>query len=294
MKKNEKIEIYFGKNGVTSTSANYVANVAKELIRAEQADLDNVDFITTNMCTAAINSMHTIKTGCDEAELLALPQKIERIAQMKSLIGWLREGIKAKEQMLRDVQNMCDSNVLKKIGYEKQERRAYLTEYTEDEYIETLPEQEQRTIQLLNTKAAIYGKAIHDNGPVGKARQRVIDCKHAPAVIERTMGTLTIAENAPTVAVEKVDEVYFELQDKYRTVQKELNSHLFKIKDELHHLNLDITAYNTDVQKENDAADKAERDAIMTWRKKESKRIADLKIVIPQELRALYDEVNNA
>lgn len=294
MDKREEVKIYFGSNGVTSTSANYVANIAKELIRKEQADLDNVDFVSTTICAAQQDTVHTTKIGDDETALFQLPQKLERIAKMKSLIGWLREGIKAKENMIRDVENMEDSKVLEKLGLKKVEIKGILDEYTEATFLKTLSEEEQRKIQLLSTKAAIYGKFIHEKGPFGKARQKVFECLHEPSHIEKTIGVITIAESTPSVDAEKIDAVYFDLQKQYREIQKELNSHIFKMKDEMHRVNIEIGAHNVEARKELRAAQKELDEAIKTYKKKECKRIGDLKIVIPQELRDIFDEVNNA
>ncbi len=287
----ENVEIYFGKEGVTSTSANYVANVAKELIRREQADLDALDFVTTSVCTMGSGDSQITKVGNTEEELNAVPQKLERIVKIKTLIGWIREGIKAKECLIAEVNGKYEGEVLKILGLEELTYPESKT-YNEAEFIKTLPESEQKRIQFLNTEAAVIGKFIHEKGSFGKARQDLFDSAHKPKDIQRALGLVTIQSNEASVEVEKVDSVYFALQTRHREVQQELNSLIFKAKELMHRENHRLADEFEQKLKEYRENSKAISRAVNHWKEDERVRISNLKIVIPQELRSLFDEIN--
>lgn len=78
----QKDLVFFKKEGeegvaLTSTSANHIANLAKEYIQGESSEV-----------------------------LDSLQSLLEGVAQTKSLIAWLREGIKAKENLMKGLQTI--------------------------------------------------------------------------------------------------------------------------------------------------------------------------------------------
>lgn len=314
--KNKKECIFLGEHGVTSTSANYVANIAKEMIRSEQEALDSLDFVTTTVTDDMyqVKCGRITKRGDNEASLMQIPEKLERVAKMKSLIGWLREGIKAKEEMIEKVKMMGDHEV----GSILQIQQPYhLTETqrkndcwneacgfkffvtkktpTEEEYIEQLPGEEQRKIQLLQTKAAVMGKFIHEKGAFGMARKQAFECERTPVVVDKgglTKPTLFYSSHLE-VSKEKIDETYFSLQNAYREVQQELNGLLFKAKELWRKECLRIEEDNKAILQEYDIANRDYNNAIRQWKEKRVAEISDYKIIIPYELRELFDEVNH-
>lgn len=310
-----KESIFLGEHGVTSTSANYVANVAKEMVRCEQEALDNLDFVTITIADDLyqVKCGRITKRGDNEEALMQMPAKLDRVAKMKSLIGWLREGIKAKEELIEKVKKMGDHEV----GHILQLQEPYhLTESqrkngcwdnaggfkffltkntpTEEEYMKQLPEAEQRKIQLLQTKAAVMGKFIHEKGAFGMARKKAMECGRNPVMVEKggmARPTLFYTSHLE-VGKEKIDEVYFSLQNAYREVQQELNALLFKTKELWRKECLRIEEDNKAIFQEYDIASRDYLNAVRLWKEARVAEIADYKIIIPQELRELFDEVN--
>lgn len=311
-----KESIFLGEHGVTSTSANYVANVAKEMVRSEQEALDNLDFVTTTVADDLyqVKCGRITKRGDNEEALMQIPEKLDRVAKMKSLIGWLREGIKAKDEMIAKVKKMGDHE----IGHilqiqepyhltESQRKndcwddaagfKFYLTKVapTEEEYMKQLPEAEQRKIQLLQTKAAVMGKFIHEKGAFGMARKNAFECGRNPVVVERggSIKPTMFYTSHLEVSKEKIDEVYFSLQNAYREVQQELNALLFKTKELWRKECLRIEEDNKVIMQEYDIAYRDYLQAIRQWKEARVAEISDYKIIIPQELREIFDEVNH-
>ena len=50
--------VYFAKEGMTSSTANFYANIAKELQKAAAERLDNVKFFQTDRKSTRLNSSH--------------------------------------------------------------------------------------------------------------------------------------------------------------------------------------------------------------------------------------------
>lgn len=313
--KNMKESIFLGEHGVTSTSANYVANVAKEMIRSEQEALDGLNFVSTTVTDdIGMTAGGLIAKQGDQLEaLMQVPAKLERVAKMKMLIGWLREGIKAKEEMsdkvsqmrerevghilhLQQPCNLTESQWKSDCWHEESGYKFFLTKDrpAEADSLKLLPEADQCRVQLLQSRAAAMGKFIHEKGAFGMARKQAIECERNPLQIEKGgLGKATLFYTSQlAVSKAKIDEVYFAMQNAYREVQQELNALLFKAKDlwdkECHR----IEEENKTILQEYDIANRNYNEAIWQWKRERRAEISDYKIIIPYELREIFDEVN--
>ena len=88
-----------------------------------------------------------------------------------------------------------------------------------------------------------------------------------------------------------VDETYFNLSKEYREAQAELNGYLHQIQTAIQQNQIEvdqeyIDAYNKYVNE----SEKLNQE-FSIWKKKELKKIDDLKIIIPNNLKETYDEV---
>ena len=107
----QKDLIFFKKEGeegvaLTSTSANHIANLAKEYIQGVETQLNNICFFNAEVALIGSVGASTIQTGVSSEVLDNLQSMLEGVAQTKSLIAWLREGIKAKENLMKDLQTI--------------------------------------------------------------------------------------------------------------------------------------------------------------------------------------------
>ena len=66
---------FFGENGITSTSANHVANLAKEMVRSYQEKLAAVTFYDETIGLIGNREQTKIHSGLDIASLLSLPKR---------------------------------------------------------------------------------------------------------------------------------------------------------------------------------------------------------------------------
>ena len=101
-------KVFFGENGLTSTSANHVANLAKEFISTNENYLNSISFINCKLGLIGSDKDQTYSLGVknlDDNDITLV-----NIAKCKSLIAWLREAIKAKNALISDINNLsvCD------------------------------------------------------------------------------------------------------------------------------------------------------------------------------------------
>ena len=102
----EKDKIFFSpeNQGLTTTSANHIANLCKEAYMALEKELDEIQFVNSSVKLISSDSRNVLSEGITEVD--SLQPKLLRIAQLKSLIAWLREAIKAKERLISEAKNL--------------------------------------------------------------------------------------------------------------------------------------------------------------------------------------------
>ena len=94
---------FFGDSGLTSTSANFLANKAKELVKS--LELSNFSLISTEVEMLSTGRTAIVKKGKTKQEFEEIKSNLDKTAKLNSLIAWLREAIKAKEFQLEEVEN---------------------------------------------------------------------------------------------------------------------------------------------------------------------------------------------
>ena len=96
----KKDEIFFAENGLTTTSANHIANIAKEKYQVLMKKLTGLDFYDSKVVSLMGSSEALLSEGI--TDLSNIKKDLLDIAKLKSLIAWLREAIKAKEVLRKE------------------------------------------------------------------------------------------------------------------------------------------------------------------------------------------------
>ena len=91
--------------GLTSTSANHVANLAKEMVRVLETTLASMVLYSASVALIGSDTENKLNMGAAADDLTDMPRKLRTIAKAKSLIAWLREAIKAKERLAAEAAN---------------------------------------------------------------------------------------------------------------------------------------------------------------------------------------------
>lgn len=284
--------VFFSHQGYTSTSANHIANLAKEYIRDLQGKVDNVSFLNVKVSLLDSPNEKVTRIGYNENLLNYIPQWLADIAEAKSLIAWLREAIKAKDELFKTIQKTsleewCEHN---NIPMPTRPERGHIL--TEEEYYNSLSIKERNRYFSLETKAAVIGKCIHPEGAYSTSRDELISKLQNPIRVTGNGRDSILTYYTPSVPLEKVDAIYFELQKEHRELQAELNSMKhdcqLAIEESTNMVNLTYTKALAEYNKRMDELN----DLFINWKDTEAQKCRQLKIIIPAALNSICEKVN--
>lgn len=286
--------VYFGENGLTSTSANYIANKSKELFEGIQKELESISFVNVTYRVAGTDPI-LVESGKSLEWLNEQINQLQKVGKLKALNAWLREAISEKEKASRSIQLSSGdfTTWLKNNGKElKYEPKIEL--YTEDEAIKDMTIADRQKYLELEAKAANIGKLIHQDGAFNKARKQIKAMNGKKEVTGVGTASLTVSEYSSSVPMEEIDKSFLYLQEEFRSIQAELNGMK-------HEISLKVDAENSKRQAayradcaEYQAWFRVENSQFRDYLASEQQRIAAMKIVIPKNLEEIYNFVKNA
>ena len=276
-----KDEIFFGESGLTTTSANHIANIAKEKYQLLLKQLETITLYNTNIGLIG-SEKQPLSYGVET--LSNVKPSLETIAQLKSLIAWLREAIKAKERLFEDVKS-------ENFGLVAPIQPICENVMTEDEYVAAWSIKKRNRYYFLETMCATIGSYIHPNGAFAKAREEYMNKLTNPLRVVGQGRDTTIYEYVPSVDSEEVENTFMTLQSEYRSYQSELNSLKYEIEEAIRSDNLAKSNKYSSEMRNYEASLENYNAEIKTLRLKENERISNLKIIIPDSLQKIYQEV---
>lgn len=276
-----------GKDGLTITSANHLANIAKEMYEALVNNLESLRFYSRDYMLAIAGKIFRVENESEKSELETLASGLKEIGALKSLIAYLREGIKAKSQMNSDAAFEEHVEELIKAGREDLKKPVAKKEVTFEEELAKLTAEQKARYYALEAKCATIGSFIHPDGAFAKARKEFFEHTKDPIKVVGKGQEAEINTFTSSFTAEQIDSVFFELQKEYRTIQAEFN----KLKAEV-----DEKVAEANKQIANDAlnAMKLWVDIRKVERTQYDSEVKALKIVVPQNLREVYEKVNAA
>ena len=294
----QKDLVFFKKEGeegvaLTSTSANHIANMAKEYIQGMETQLNNVSFLNVEVGLISANAHNVIQEGTSREVLSSIPSMLESIAQAKSLIAWLREAIKAKNDLINGLQSVSLDDWCEENGVEKPLSPVAPHVLTEQEYYASLPIKERNRYYQLETVAAVIGKYIHPDGVLSDERKKLKDRIQHPHQVDGKGRDALIYTYEPSVSAEDVDNTFYELQKKHREVQAQLNAMKYSCEQAINEsTNKANTEYMAASQKYQ-AELKDVLGAFKTWKDEKSQEYSKLKIIVPNSLLGIYNTINS-
>lgn len=289
---NKEDLIYFGDNGLTSTSANHIANKAKETIKNFETRLQNISLYSTYLSTIDGNGNNIeIKKCFDETNIVSLSNDIEYISNFKALCAWLREAIKAKDRMTKTINSFTIGKWMKLNNIELNQEQEYVC-HTFEDYLATLSIKERCRYYTVEAHCAAIGKFIHTDGAFYKARQEMFDKRTNPVEVKESENHIIVYKHEFPLSVPVVDDEFFKLNEKYRSYQAELNSIKHKGETWISQMDAEENAKNSKAYDnwkiQYEKATNEYREFLIS----EKKRVSNLKIVIPDDLKETYEYIN--
>ena len=291
--------VYFSNEGMTSTTANFYANIAKELQNAATERLNNVKFFKTSVAVIGSADKQIMSEGNTTLDFI-LPD-LDLVSSYNAFCAWVREAIKEKDKQIVEVNRMSMDDWASANGIEVPSpphapKDPYV--FTEQDVIDTWDINRRNKYLCLEAFAATFGKYIHPDGAFSKARKKTHTALNNPITKEGTGRDMVLYYTEGTVDIKQVDDLFMTLQDKYRGYEKELN----QLKAEIKEVANKVTCDNNDryrIQLEDYRAAYYEytaqcnslRAQFNTWRTTEVERISKLKIAIPEALKPVFDAV---
>lgn len=301
-------EKFFGTSGYTSTSANYIANKAKEMV--EGINADSIDFITTKVSSLNNNTEMILSRGLNESQLDRLIECQVIASKLNGLISWMREAIRAKETLL----NQCERtnfNTWMKENYPDVDLTTFGADIidnpepeditmTADEWaMNNMSIKEINEYLFLLAACSKIGKFIHPNGEYSRARATALQ-KHGTSSVKDYQSSTVIYNFESSVPADVIEKKFFEMQELHREYQKRLNSIKFNIDNEVQKLKdqYDTMLDKYDEIKSMNNANISKKHAeyktlFNAWKMKRLEELRKLKIIIPNELKEIVDIVNN-
>lgn len=291
---------FFAENGITSTSANYYCNMAKEAARKIKNELENVRFYSETVNVIGMPDGGTVSNGISVDNLDIIKNGLDCISKLNAFTAFMREAIKEKERLYKEASNWVDEKAEEEFRAKMDAHRMIEPDspkyITEEDVKKTWTVGEQEKYLSLEAEAAAYGKYIHEDGCISVARIDLMDKISNPRRVQ-VNGRDTIFHNyQPTVSQGEVDALFFDLQAHYREIQAELNGMKKRIQDAIaeHRLKVDQEyreSYQVWSQEMKDLQ-REERD-IVNHEKIERTKLCDaiqkLKIVIPHRLKDTFN-----
>ena len=274
-----------GKDGLTITSANHLANIAKEMYEAAECRLESLKLFSRDYMLAISGKTFRVENESEKAELNALSSTLMEIGRLKSLIAYLREAIKAKDKLNCDASFEEHIEQLVKEG-RKDLQKPGMQEKVEfsQEFEKLSPEQKARYFTL-EAKAATLGSFIHPEGAFSKARKEFFEHRKNPTKVSGKGQEAEINTYSSNFSADEVDRAFFSMQKEYRSIQAEFN----KMKADLEEKVADA---NKALAEQSVAAMKLWVDARKLERLKYDGEVKSLKVVIPHNLKEIYEKVN--
>lgn len=275
---------FLGKDGLTSASANHLANVAKEMYESHECKLNSIRLVSRDYTLAVNGQKYRLENESPKEELFYLLPTLEDIASLKSLIAWLREGIKAKEWECSSlaIDEWFENQV--KAGREDLKEPDGGEPINFDSILGAEPVDRQARYYALEARCATLGKYIHPDGHLSAARKAFFDMQKNPTMVLGSGQNAEINTYSSEFSGEEIDLEFFTIQQEYRAAQAEFNA----LKSELENK---LTEAKRNAYKErSDAREqwKLRRDAALLEHTAEVKA---LKIVIPNALKEIYRSV---
>ena len=288
--------VFFGQEGMTSTSANYYANIAKELQEAAAERLNNLRFFNASVAVIGSDNKQLMIAG--NTDLNSIEEDLQTQSSMFTFCAWVREAIKVKEEMQKSVQRLDIEAWAEEQGIELPIQPKYpatVEDLVTKDVIDSWDINKRTRYLRLDTFAAHYGKLIHPKGAYSNARKEAHTAVNQPIVKEGTGRDMVLYYREPSVDINEVDSKFLELQDKYRQYEKELNQMKAEIQDTINELTR--RAYEEyqakidewkELNKAYNSAWAELRAKYNTWKTNELERISKLKITIPDNLKATF------
>ena len=291
-----KYKVFFAEKGITSTSANHVSNKDKELLKSEQAILDNINFVNTSLYllfnSNGVTDSRPITKGMSADSFESMHKTIAKIANLNAMSAWIHEAIKAKTEILEYVQSLSIDKWAKDQNIELPDAPGKEFPITESDVIGTWDVAKRNKYYVYESYCSLVGKFIHPKGAFYEAKAQMNNALQNPSKVEGSGRDAIIYSYEPSMLVSDVNAEYDWLSTELRHKEAEFNKMKQEIIDAITEDKLaKAQKFDDEYAKYVDTMESI-RNKFDMWKTKTVKEISALKIYLPQGPKQTYDEIN--
>ena len=292
-------DIYFGNEGMTSTSANHVSAMANVMVQELKQRIMGLRLYEKSIRVIG-DSEVTVETVNNT--LPEIHDTVKKICNANALIAWLREAVKEREQAQKYVSDMALDKWMDLHGIEPPEQPspARMPVINFQDYktiLDTgLTVKEYNRFMELNSALAVYGEIIHDKGLLTRQINELARIAQNPTEVKESGRDTIITSYSVDVNVcNDIERLYTEMQSEYRKLQAEKNGIEAKFSNlamdyqtrKLDEWKLAKKQYDRDLERVSSELVNIETQ-MKEWKKQRLDELAALKIIIPNDLKPIY------
>ena len=287
-----------GEKGLNETSASHLCALASQVKARYESVLKNVGFIDSFIDVVGSDASPK-QTNIGMKSVEEIDEAIEEIGKMNAFISWFAEARELLEKIRKKVDGTTVYSWMEASGIEKPEKPELTSDEVENstlnDIINELSIKDRQMYLALEAKASVYGKFIHPDQPMDKARNRMHEVVSKPYVSEGRGRDTIIYHHVPSIDTELVDEEFNKLQSEYRKIEQQLNHMKADLRKKL---NIRNTEENNErnlrlrkYKEERAIYDNKMRELILRfnqWVLDENAKISKIKFIIPDNLKETY------
>lgn len=293
--------VYFapeGEKGLNETSASHLCALASQIKAHYESVLANVNFVNSFIDVVGSDASPK-QTNTGMVDLDQIDLAIKEIGRMNAFISWFAEAREEVEKIRRMVNSLDIYSWAKLEGIEMPVApELKSSEVKNSQMADIIAEMSVKDRQMylaLEAKSSVYGKFIHPNQPMDRARTRLHEIVQKPYVSDGRGRDTLIYHHMPSIDPKVVDNEFNKLQAEYRKVEQQLNhmkSDLRKKLDirnteENNERNLRIQKY----KEERAAYDNRMHELTLQfgqWSIDEKAAISKIKFIVPDNLKEIH------
>ena len=287
-----------GEKGLNETSASHLCALASQVKARYESVLKNVGFIDSFIDVVGSDASPK-QTNIGMKSIKEIDEAIKEIGKMNAFISWFAEARELLEKIRKKVDGTTIYSWMEASGIEKPEKPELTSDEvmnsTLDDIIAELSVKDRQMYLALEAKASVYGKFIHPDQPMDKARNRMHEVVSKPYVSDGRGRDTIIYHHVPSIDTNIVDEEFNKLQAEYRKIEQQLNHMKSDLRKKL---NIRNTEENNErnlrlrkYKEERAAYDNKMRELTLQfnqWVLDENTKISKIKFIIPDNLKETY------
>ena len=287
-----------GEKGLNETSASHLCALASQIKAHHESILKNVSFVDSFIDVVGSDA-NPKQTNIGMKSIEEIDEAIKEIGRMNAFISWFAEARELLENIRKTVNGVSINAWMKASGIEEPEKPELTSNEvktsTLDDMIDELSVKDRQMYLTLEAKASVYGKFIHPDQPMDRARNRMHEIVSKPYVSEGRGRDTIIYHHVPSIDTNLVDTEFNKLQSEYRKIEQQLNHMKSDLRKKLNIRNTEENnERNLRLQKykeERAAYDNKMRELTLQynqWMLDENAKISKIKFVIPDNLKETY------